>query len=78
MSISKVLERLNKYFSLSEKKRRKKENDIKEILKKLQNKENDLKLLIKSSNNKHEKKLYEIELEAVKKLIKKTKKMMPN
>lgn len=76
MSISKILDKLGNYFSMSEKKRRKKEDEIKEVLKKLKNKENDLKLLIKHCSNKDEKELYEIELNAVKKLIKKTKKII--
>lgn len=76
MSISKIFGKLNKYFSLSEKKRKKKENDIKEILKKLQKKQNDLKLVIKSSRSKQEKSIYKIELDTVNKLIKKTKKII--
>lgn len=76
MSISKIFERLGDYFSLSQKKRKEKEKEIKEVLKKLKNKENDLKTLIKYSKNKDEKELYKIELKAVKKLIKKTQKII--
>ena len=76
MSISKIFDKLNKYFSLSEKKRKEKESDIKEILEKLKNKQNNLKLLIKSSDSKDEKSIYKIELDTVNKLIKKTKKII--
>ena len=76
MSISKIFDKLNKYFSLSEKKRKEKENDIKEILEKLEKKQYDLKLSIKSSDSKQESCIYKIELDTVNKLIKKTKKII--
>ena len=76
MSISKIFDKLNKYFSLSEKKRKEKENDIKEILQKLEKKQNNLKCSIKSSDSKDEKSIYKIELDTVNKLIKKTKKII--
>lgn len=76
MSISKVFEKLNRYFSLSEKKRKKRESEVKEILEKLQKKEEKLKTSIKNAQSKNEKELYKIELEVVKKLLKKTKKII--
>lgn len=75
MSISKVLEKLNNYFSLSEKKRKKKEVELREIVAKLEKKKSKLKKALKASKIKDEKELIEIELEAVNKLLKKSQKL---
>ncbi len=76
MSINKVIEKLNSYFSLSNKKKKQREEEIKKIIEKLEAKKKKLKKVLKNTNNKHEKDIVKIELEAVSKLLKKSKKLI--
>ncbi len=76
MSISKVIEKLNNYFSLSLKKQKKREEEIHNIIKKLEQKKEKLKKTLKKKTDKHEKDIIKIELEAINKLLKKSKKLI--
>lgn len=76
MSISKIIEKLNRYFSFSEQKRKEKEKKIKKIIEELENKKDIIKNGYKKSNNEAEKNYFLLELKAVKKLLKKAKKLI--
>jgi len=76
MSIHKIIEKLNKYFSFTEQKRKEKEAKIKKIIKELENKKSIIKSGYKKSNNEAEKNYFLLELKAVKKLLKKAKKLI--
>lgn len=73
MSISEAVERLKKYFSLDEKKRKEKEEKLEKIIAKLTSKKKELRKAIKKSKSKEEKEVLHIEYEATVKLLEKAK-----
>ena len=76
MSISKIIEKLNRYFSLDEQKRKDKEAKIIEVIKKLKIKRRKVKKAIKNTSIEVEKENFQIQLDAIEKLLSRAKKLI--
>lgn len=76
MPLKNIIKKINKYFTFDEEKILTKKEKIKKIIDDLKKKKVKVKLEIKETNDKNEKIQLQKKLEAVRKLIKKTKKLL--
>lgn len=76
MPLKDIIKKIDKYFTLDEEKILTKKEKIKRIILELKKKKRKVKKEIKESENKNEEIQLQKKLEAVRKLIKKTKKLL--